>query len=127
VKRAAASNAVTCIPGLPAKPYGETGIPSITVPTGRHLVIETVSVQIDVSPSGTRTEAFVNYVCAGNNVSLFVPVTYAYTDPGSGYDFYVGMQQVRLYADPGTLVSVSAASLGGVSGTLFLTVSGYLI
>jgi len=127
VKRAAANNAVTCIPGLPAKPYGQTGSPSITVPAGRHLVVETLSVQLDVSPSGTKIEAFVNYVCAGNNVTLFIPVTYAYTDPGSGFDFYVGMQQVRLYADPGTLVAVSAASLGGASGTLFVTVSGYLL
>jgi hypothetical protein len=91
------------------------------------LVVETLSVQLDVSPSGVKIEAFVNYVCAGKSVTLFVPVTYSYTDLGTGYDFYVGMQPVRLYADPGTSISVSSASPGGSSGTLFVTVSGYLI
>ncbi len=127
MKKASATNAVTSIPGLPATPYGETGSPSIAVPARRHLVVETLSVQLDVSPSGSKIEAFVNYICAGKNVTLFVPITYAYTDPGTGFDFYVGMQAARLYADPGTSISVTAASPGGHPGTLFVTVSGYLI
>jgi hypothetical protein len=36
------------------------------------------------------------------------------------------MQSVRLYADPGTSISVSGTSPGS-TGTLFVTVSGYLI
>jgi hypothetical protein len=90
------------------------------------LVIETLSVQLDVSPSGSKLEAFVNYTSGGNNVTLFVPLPYAYTDTGTGFDFYVGMQAVRLYADPGTVLTVSGAGPGG-TGTLFLTVSGYLV
>lgn len=119
-------NAVTTIPGLPGRPFGETGSPQIAVPAGRHLIIETLSVQVDVSPSGSKIEAFVNYTCAAKSVTLFVPVTYAYTDPGTGFDFYVGLQAVRLYADPGTSVTVTAFS-PGQTGTLFVTVSGYLI
>ena len=119
-------NAVTTIPGLPGSPFGETGSPQIAVPAGQHLIVETLSVQVDVSPSGSKIEAFVNYTCAGKSVTLFVPVTYAYTDLGTGFDFYVALQAVRLYADPGTTVAVTALS-PGQTGTLFVTVSGYLI
>jgi hypothetical protein len=66
-------NVVTTIPGLPGTPFGQTGSPQITVPAGRHLVIETLSVQLDVSPSGSKLEAFVSYTSGGNNVTVFVP------------------------------------------------------
>ena len=118
-------NVVTIRPGLPASPFGQTGSPSVTVPAAKHLVVETLSVQLDVTPSGSKLEAFVNYTCGGASVSLFVPLSFAYTDNGTGYDFHVGMQAVRLYADPGTTLSVSGAGPGN-TGTLFLTVSGYL-
>jgi hypothetical protein len=126
MKRVAATNAAT-VPGLPAKPFGETGSPSIAVPAGKHLVVETLSVQVDVSPPGTKIEAFVTYICAGKTVTLFVPLTYAYTEPGTTFDFYVAMQAVRLYVDPGTSIIVTTASPGGNHGTLFVTASGYLI
>jgi hypothetical protein len=119
-------NAVTTIPGLPGSPFGQTGSPQVAVPAGRRLVVETLSVQLDVSPSGSKLEAFVTYTSGGNNVTLFVPLTYAYTDAGTGFDFYVGMQAVRLYADPDTVLTVSGAGPGN-TGTLFLTVSGYLV
>jgi hypothetical protein len=119
-------NAVTTKPGLPASPFAQTASPAITVPAGKHLVVETLSVQLDVTPSGSKLEAFVNYISGGANVTLFVPLTFAYTDTGTGYDFYVGMQAVRLYADPGTALIVSGAGPGN-TGTLFLTVSGYLV
>jgi hypothetical protein len=119
-------NAVTTKPGLPASPFGQTGSPQITVPAGKHLVVETLSVQLDVTPPGSTLEAFVTYTSGGATVTLFVPLTYAYTDSSTGYDFHVGMQAVRLYADPGTSLSVSGAGSGS-TGTLFLTVSGYLV
>lgn len=120
------ANVVTTIPGWPSHPFGETGSPQISVPAGRRLVVETLSVQLDVSPSGSKLEAFVTYTSGGNAVTLFVPLTYAYTDSGTGYDFYVGMQPVRLYVDAGTALTVSGAG-PGATGTLFLTVSGYLV
>jgi hypothetical protein len=120
-------NAVKTVPGLPGSPFGETGSPQVAVPAGQHLVVETLSVQVDVSPSGSKIEAFVNYTCGAKNVTLFVPVTYAYTDLGTGFDFHVALQPVRLYVDPGTNIFVTAVSPGGQPGTLFLTVSGYLI
>lgn len=122
-----ATKATTVIPGLPSDAFGETGSPSIAVPSKRHLVVETLSVQVDVTPPGTKIEAFVNYTCGGKKVQLFVPLTYAYTDPSTNYDFHVALQAVRLYVDRGTTINVEAYAPAGTPGTLFLTVSGYLI
>jgi len=111
---------------LTIQPFGKTGSPSITVPNNKILMVETLSVQVDVSPSGSKLETFLQYRCGGVAVTLHIPVTYAYTAT-SGFDFYVTMQAVRLYADPGTQMEVSIYSPTGSHGTLFLTVSGQLI
>jgi hypothetical protein len=118
---------------VPNVPFGETesggfGLPNvITVPAGQTLVIETVSLQLDVTPSGSQLEALVNYTSGGKSVTVFVPLTFAYTQTSNGFDTYTATQAVRLYADPGTTVSLTAFSPTGSTGTLFLTVSGYLI
>jgi len=81
-----------------------------------------------VNPSGSNIEAFVTYTSAGKSVTLFVPLTFTSTNTSNGFDTYVAMQAVRLYADPGTSVTLSTSSPNGASaGTTFLTVSGYLI
>jgi len=118
---------------VPNVPFGETesggfGLPTaITVPAGQRLIIETLSLQMDVTPSGSQLEAFVNYTSAGKSVTLFVPLTFAYTQTSNGYATYTATQAVRVYADPGTSISLTAFSPTGSTGTLFLTVSGYLI
>jgi hypothetical protein len=119
---------------VPSVPFGDTESggfgqsSTITVPAGRHLIIETLSLQVDVNPSGSNIEALVTYTSAGKSVTLFVPVTFASTNTSNGFDTYVAMQAVRLYADPGTSVTLSTSSPnGGSAGTTFLTVSGYLI
>jgi len=122
-----AAKATTVVPGLPAHIFAAAGFPSVAVPAGKHLVVETISVQVDVTPPGTKIEAFVNYTCAGTSITLFVPLTYAYTDPGTHFDFHVALQAVRLYVDPGTSLTLTTYSPGGSAGTLFLSVSGYLV
>jgi hypothetical protein len=109
------------------KPFAAMGSPSITVPSTHQLIVETLSVQVDVTPPGTKLEAFVNYDSGGHNIDLFVPLTYAYTEPGTQYDFHVAMQEVRLYPDKGTTMTVTIHAPGGSGGTLFLTVSGQLV
>jgi hypothetical protein len=109
------------------KPFAATGSPSITVPNTKQLIVETLSVQVDVTPSGTRLEAFVNYKSGGQDRSLFVPLIYAYTEPSTHFGFHVAMQEVRLYPDKGTTMAVTVYAPGGNGGTLFLTVSGQLV
>ena len=106
--------------------FASTGSPGVTVPKRRRLTVETMSVQVNVSPSGSKLETFVRYTGGGQSITLFVPVAYAYIDPGTGFDFYVALQAVRLYPDPGTFMEVSVHSPTGTGGTLFLTVSGTL-
>ena len=71
--------------------------------------------QLDVSPPGSRLEAFVKYTSAGQDVTLFIPLTYAYTETSTGFDFYVATLAVRLYADPGTSIVVSGYSPTGTT------------
>jgi len=91
------------------------------------MVIETLSIQVDVTPPGSKIADFVSYKSGGNNVTVFVPLTFSYTEAGTGFDFYVATQAVHLYADPGTVISLSTHTPSGSAGTKFLTVSGYLI
>ena len=118
---------------VPSVPFGETGsggfgLPTaVSVPAGQTLVIETLSLQLDVTPAGSQLEAFVNYTSGGKSVTVFVPLTFAYTQTSNGFDTYSATQAVRLYADPATSVSLTAFSPTGSTGTLFLTLSGYLI
>lgn len=118
---------------VPSVPFGVTGsggfgLPTaITIPAGQRLIIETLSIQLDVNPSGSQIEAFVNYTSAGKSVTLFVPLTFAYTQPSNGFDTYTATQAVRLYADPGTSVTLTTFTPTGSAGTTFLTLSGYLI
>ena len=109
------------------KPFAATGSPGILVPKSQQLIVETLSVQVDVTPPGTRLEAFVNYTSGGKAVTVFVPLTFSFTQTSNGFDTYSATQAVRLYADPGTSISLTAFSPTGSTGTLFLTVSGYLI
>jgi hypothetical protein len=49
---------------MPIKPFAATGNP-IAVPNKKNLIVETLSLQVDVTPPGTKLEAFVNYTCGG--------------------------------------------------------------
>ena len=105
---------------------GGAGLPpTVTVPSTHHLVIETLSLQVDVTPSGSKLEALVNYTRGGQTVTVFVPLTYAYTTTVSNFDTYVATQEVRLYADPGSSVTFTPYTPTGSFGTPFMSVSGY--
>ncbi len=128
----AVAGAVTASPGLPGKPFTVTASSgfspaTFTVPTGRHLVIQTVSVDVDVT-GGNTIFAEMTYTTAGNTDGhLFIPLTYS-NHAASGYDTYLAALPVQLYADPGTAVELSVSSpSGGSTGTVFLSVSGYLV
>src|SRR3954452_13115372 len=95
------------------QPFAATGSPSVTVPGTRQLIVETLSVQVNVTPPGTRLEAFVSYRSGGQDISLFVPLTYAYSETSTHFDFHVAMQKVRLYPDKGTTMTVSLHAPGG--------------
>lgn len=125
---AAGNLSVTAAPGLPGTPFTRLAVGpspiSFTIPKGKHLVIETVSVNVDVT-SGNSIYAQVDYTTGGIGGNVFLPLAYSYTE--SGYDTYVATASVRVYADPGSTVRLSTSSPTGSTGTDFLSVSGYLV
>jgi hypothetical protein len=61
---------------VPSVPFAETesggfGLPAtVKVPAGQTLIVETLSLQMDVTPSGSQLEASINYKSAGKSVTL---------------------------------------------------------
>lgn len=108
------------------KPFTSSvgGVALITVPDESALVVQTVSVQINVT-AGHRTSATIRYVADGQTTSLFLPVSYAYRSPAN-YDTYHAAVALVLYVDAGTDIELDQYSPDGTTGTPFLTISGYL-
>lgn len=125
---AAGSSPVQLVPNIlfGSTASGGAGLPpTIKVPATHHLAIETLSVQVDVTPSGSQLEALISYTSGGKIVYAFVPLTFAYTAPSTGFDTYVATENVRLYADPGSSITFNPYTPTGSIGTPFMTVSGY--
>jgi hypothetical protein len=68
----------TFVQFVPSVPFAVTPITARgdsynhPVPTGKHLVTETLSVQGDVTPSGSKVGGQVNYKSGGKSVTVFV-------------------------------------------------------
>lgn len=101
-----------------------SGYPDITVPDGKRLVIQTVSMYLSGQLlSGNTYQAFVEPTTGGTTQLYFLPTT---TRNGG---FYVGeIQNTTLYADPGTTVSfLPVRNTTNGEDSVYFTVSGYLV
>jgi hypothetical protein len=103
---------------------------SFTVPQGKRLVIEFVSVRTTVG-EGEQVEAFILAGSGGNN-NAFHPIIMTFQRNLLGKDFVVGGQQMRMYAEPGTLVEILVSrAKGGVNvltdAHIQGSISGYLV
>lgn len=122
---------VTANPGFPGTPFTQqafvtTGADSasITVPSGKHLVIETVSAYVVVT-TGSPVLGRLDYSSNGTGASLYIPMTYVQTI--SGADYLDATMPVDLYVDPSSTVTFYGFVFnGGSQFTVSLTVSGYL-
>lgn len=96
------------------------GFSSFSGPNGKQLVIEYVSA-IQTVPTDDVTFYRIQTTAGGNSVTHYMPPVTV------GGERMLG-QQVKLYADPGTEVSVSAfrRSVGGLV-TVNLIISGHLV
>jgi len=100
-----------------------------TIPAGKRLVIEQVSVSGAMIKGQRMVTAGLHISNSGNNVQHFLTVT----PQGSGgccRDVFIASQQVRLYADPGTIVSGFATrdvNTGFASAAVSFSISGYLV
>jgi hypothetical protein len=97
-----------------------------TVPPEQILVIETVSIQIDI-PIGQKAAAGQLFGDVSATTAHFFP-TFEVGSPNSGEARFAGLQNLRLYADPGASPSISSFRDSGTgSGRMTATISGYLI
>ena len=101
---------------------------NIVVPSGKRLVIETVSGQVRV-PSGQTAVLTLGATTSGVVASYPVPITFAGSNLCfDGQDSFRTFEALRIYADPGSTVIVEVrrnSNTGPVSW--FLTISGYLV
>ncbi len=102
---------------------------TFTVPSGKLLVIETVTAGVSVPPGDKATA---HIATDQDGIGLFhdLPLQLVATDfLGSGFDMFQGIQLIRLYADPGTTVTFEAFRAGSAAGGTIghFTISGYLV
>ena len=120
---------VTAVPGSPGTPFTVTqsanaNFTTFSVPSGKHLTIQTLSVQVVVT-TGDKFSALFGYRTNGTFGDLLIPLTFTFTS--SGNDYYVATLPVDLYADPSSQVTLEASDVGpGSIAQVILTVSGYL-
>ena len=98
----------------------------IFVPPGKRLVIEYASADA-LMPVGQRMKIFIRTTLSGNPRDHFL-VLYR-QGAMSGFDNLTAGQEVRLYADPGTSVTIQAVRLAstGSGMTAKVTISGYFV
>ena len=103
---------------------------AFAVPAGKRLVIENISATLE-SPIGqditaTQVKTVVNNVEAWH--SVFVPKTGIFNN---ALNLYCGGQRVRVYADPGTTVTVlvhkNSSQCQPPCGMTLVFISGYLL
>jgi hypothetical protein len=123
------SGAVTAEPGLPGLPFARTGDYNrnhpLTVPAGKHFVIQTLSVLMGMT-TPSKIEVEVDYTSGGSQSAVYVPLTKQFTDNAAGVDLWEGTEGVNLYADPGSKVYLTIFPPEGTVQIESLAVSGYL-
>lgn len=99
----------------------------LSVPSGKLLVIETISAHVFVQP-GKRGKAAVDVAQGGDDVTYPLPLLNEGTF-GLG-DGFAGLHLVRLYADPGSTVTFfmdRSATATTIVESASASVSGYLV
>jgi hypothetical protein len=110
-------------------PAGSNGVAqTFTVPAGKRLVIEFVAASLGLFP-GQKGILLITTTVGGSIASYDLPLT----DQGVGFTGFAGFrtsQMVRIYADPGSTVTVVVGSDGAtfpVAIGELVSLSGYLV
>jgi hypothetical protein len=107
---------------------GETGFDFTTVPAGKRLIIDYVSV-FGIMPTGEKLVSAEILLIQPDHVS-YLQSFFRISAQGADYfgDYFVASDQVRLYADPGTTVRahVRRDDASGAAQVSFL-ISGHFV
>jgi hypothetical protein len=103
-----------------------SGFCSWTVPAGKSMVIEFVNTQVFVPTGSANNASSLLFTTAGGTAGAFTmaPGTHVVTQFGD--DGYVANASVRLYADPGTTISMQVPGGDPISAQYF-NISGYTV
>ena len=86
---------------------------SFTVPAGRRYVIESYSAKCLLAPNESMTNVSIRTFVAGQTAIMFAPAFLL--DETSQFRDYGATGISRLYADPGTTITMSVGTIGGRS------------
>ena len=103
----------------PSSDTAASAAQSFSVPAHKRLVIEFVSSELNEYPRGGGAYSYLTTTAGGQTVTYYFANTYESTNRKS--------QVVRLYADPGTDVTVGANTYGGNGVGTDTELSGYYV
>jgi hypothetical protein len=94
----------------------------VSVPAGKRLVIEMVTASAELAPGQRPTTFSVQTIAGGTSATHFLPLAQV------GHDgIWASAHQVRLYADPGTQVSIALSRRpADLGASLRVSLSGVL-
>ena len=105
--------------------------PDSKVPDGKILVIETVSVSMELPLNErplTSTKLVYEQRSGGAGAALSVPLNFIATNPnGQGLESYAASYKVKIYVLPGEQLSVLPVTVEGVVGIFSFQFMGYLV
>ena len=121
---------VTARPGLPGAPYAlegsaESGHLTMTVPTGQHFVVQTLSVSVIVNDAVTVAGVSLETIENGHEVDVNVPTTRVEPSDPPGPAVFATTIAASLYPDPGSTVTVVPLVDSGDPVSTLVTLSGY--
>lgn len=97
------------------------------VPSGKRLVIETISGDLDLATGTSPVEILLQGVSGGTGWETLFPATFQGSSAFFFGDHYAVNQLVRLYADAGTAPFFNLTISNTTAGFVDLEASGYLI
>jgi hypothetical protein len=122
---------VTAAPGAPAIPFltggSATGgaVLNFSIPAGARLVLQTVSVRIQVPAAVTTAGAQVEFVENGLPATLYIPAAEVSPRDGSAPALFMATEPAVIYPDPGSILTVSTVFDSTAEATMTVTISGY--
>jgi hypothetical protein len=116
--------ALTCDVSVPADSFQGC---TMAVPAGRRLVVDTVSLVMDVANTSGAPGAWVRTKVNGVDREFSIPLVYQRTYGGGTLNTYVAQQpSITLYPDPGTNMLGFVARAGTGTASARYTIVGHL-
>jgi len=97
------------------------------IPPGEEVVIETVNLVGDASPSEFVMRPIVNTTTAGTSESYFFSAVFDDGISQPNHSFFIANESVRLYADPNTSIRCTLENASFTSKDISCSVSGYFV